>query len=40
MIKDSEKRLFDIVLVWKLARFARTRYDSAHKEYQMERNHV
>ncbi len=23
MIKDSEKRLFDIVLVWKLDRFAR-----------------
>ena len=30
MIKDSEKRLFDIVLVWKLDRFARNRYDSAH----------
>ena len=29
MIKDSEKRLFDIVLVWKLDRFARNRYDSA-----------
>ena len=27
MIKDSEKRLFDIVLVWKLDRFARNRYD-------------
>ena len=32
MIKDSEKRLFDIVLVWKLDRFARNRYDSAHYE--------
>ena len=40
MIKDSEKRLFDIVLVWKLDRFARNRYDSAHYEYQLERNHV
>ena len=30
MIKDSEKQLFDIVLVWKLDRFARKRYDSAH----------
>ena len=39
-IKDSEKRLFDIVLVWKLDRFARNRYDSAHYEYQLERNHV
>ena len=40
MIKDSEKRLFDIVLVWKLDCFARNRYDSAHYEYQLERNHV
>ena len=40
MIKDSEKRLFDIELVWKLDRFARNRYDSAHYEYQLERNHV
>ena len=40
MIKDSEKRLFDIVLVWKLDRFARNRYDSAHYEYQLERIHV
>ena len=40
MIKDSEKRLFDMVLVWKLDRFARNRYDSAHYEYQLERNHV
>ena len=40
IIKDSEKRLFDIVLVWKLDRFARNRYDSAHYEYQLERNHV
>ena len=30
MIKDSAKGLFDIVLVWKLDRFARNRYDSAH----------
>ena len=40
MIKDSEKRLFDMVLVWKLDRFARNRYDSAHYEYLLERNHV
>ena len=33
MIKDSEKRLFDIVLVWKLDRFARNRLDSAHYEW-------
>ena len=30
MIKDSYKGLFDVVLVWKLDRFARNRYDSAH----------
>lgn len=30
MIKDSAKGLFDVVLVWKLDRFARNRYDSAH----------
>lgn len=30
MIKDSAKRLFDVVIVWKLDRFARNRYDSAH----------
>ena len=30
MIKDSEKGLFDTVIVLKLDRFARNRYDSAH----------
>ena len=29
MIKDAEKRLFQVVIVWKLDRFARNRYDSA-----------
>lgn len=29
MIKDAEKRQFQIVIVWKLDRFARNRYDSA-----------
>jgi site-specific DNA recombinase len=29
MIKDSEKKKFDAVLVFKLERFARNRYDSA-----------
>lgn len=29
MIKDAEKREFQIVIVWKLDRFARNRYDSA-----------
>ena len=30
MIKNSEKGLFDTVIVCKLVRFARNRYDSAH----------
>lgn len=29
MIKDSGKKLFDMVIVWKLDRFARNRHDSA-----------
>ncbi|OQA49948.1 MAG: hypothetical protein BWY46_00279 [Firmicutes bacterium ADurb.Bin300] len=27
MIKDSAKHLFDVIIVWKLDRFARNRYD-------------
>ena len=30
MIKDSAKGVFDTIVVWKLDRFARNRYDSAH----------
>lgn len=30
MISDSAQKLFDTILVWKLDRFARNRYDSAH----------
>ena len=30
MIKDAEKEAFDTIIVWKLDRFARDRYDSAH----------
>ena len=34
MIKDSEKQKFNVVIVWKLDRFARNRYDSAtYKSY-------
>ena len=40
MIKDSDKKLFDIVLVWKLDRFARNRYDSARYKTQLKRNGV
>ena len=40
MVKDSERRLFDIVLVWKLDRFARDRYDAAHYKNILQKNHV
>ncbi len=37
MVKDSAKGLFDTVLVWKLDRFARDRYDSAHYKAQLKK---
>ena len=40
MLKDSDKKLFDIVLVWKLDRFARNRYDSARYKTQLKKNGV
>ena len=40
MIKDSDKKLFDIVLVWKLDRFSRNRYDSARYKTQLKKNGV
>ena len=40
MIKDSGKRLFDIVIVWKLDRFARNRYDSARYKATLKKNGV
>jgi resolvase domain protein len=40
MIKDSYKGLFDTVLVWKLDRFARNRYDSAHYKSILKKNGV
>jgi DNA invertase Pin-like site-specific DNA recombinase len=38
MINDSEKKLFDIVIVWKLDRFSRDRYDSAHYKRLLGKN--
>ena len=35
MVKDSAKGLFDVIIVWKLDRFARNRYDSAHYKAQL-----
>lgn len=40
MIKDSAKNLFDVVLVWKLDRFARNRYDSANNKNTLRKNGV
>ena len=40
MIKDSYRRLFDTVLVRKLDRFARNRYDSAYCKNILKKNGV
>jgi len=40
MIKDSAKGLFDMVIVWKLDRFSRNRYDSAHYKALLRKNGV
>ena len=40
MIKDSAKGLFDVIIVWKLDRFARNRYDSAHYKAMLRKNGV
>ena len=40
MIADSAKRQFSVVLVWKLDRFARNRYDSAIYKAKLKKNGV
>ena len=40
MIKDSAKNMLDVIIVWKLDRFARNRYDSAHYKAQLRKNGV
>lgn len=40
MIKDSEKHTFDYIIVWKLDRFARNRYDSAHYKALLKKHGV
>ena len=40
MIRDSGKRLFDMIIVWKLDRFARNRYDSARYKAALKKNGV
>ncbi|ADU26498.1 recombinase family protein [Ethanoligenens harbinense] len=40
MIKDGTKQLFEAVIVWKLDRFARNRYDSAHYKMVLRKNGI
>ena len=40
MIKDSYKHAFDCIIVWKLDRFSRNRYDSAHYKNVLKKNGV
>ena len=40
MIKDSAKKNFDVVIVWKLDRFSRNRYDSAKYKMMLKKNGV
>ncbi len=40
MVKESGKELFDVVIVWKLDRFARNRYDSAHYKAILRKNGI
>ena len=40
MIKDSASKSFETVIVWKLDRFARDRYDSTHYKRILKKNNV
>ena len=40
MIKDSASKRFEVILVWKLDRFARDKYDSAHYKRMLRNNGV
>ncbi len=40
MVKDSTSKKFELVIVWKLDRFARDRYDSAHYKAMLRKNGV
>ena len=40
MIRDSAKHIFDVIIVWKLDRFARNRYDSAYYKNTLRKNGV
>lgn len=40
MLRDSERGCFDAVIMWKMDRFARNRYDSAIYKYKLKKNGV
>lgn len=40
MIKDSAKGQFSVIIVWKIDRFARSKYDSAVYKYKLKQNGV
>ena len=40
MIQGSAKKMFDIIIVWKLDRFAHNRYDSARYKALLRKNGV
>lgn len=40
MLHDSEKGVFQVVICWKMDRFARNRYDSAMYKYRLKKNGV
>ena len=40
MIKDSAKNFFETIIVWKLDRFSRNRYDSARYKHLLKKNGV
>lgn len=40
MIRDGEKELFDVILVWKLDRFSRDRYDNAYYKHILKKHNI
>lgn len=40
MLRDCEKGRFDCVIMWKMDRFARNRYDSAIYKYRLKKNQI
>ena len=40
MIADSKQKLFDTVIVWKIDRFSRDKYDSVYYKHELKKNNV